>query len=568
MEQTKQRIVVKVGTSTLTHESGALDLRSMEHLVRTLADLHGAGNEVILVTSGAIAVGTAKLGLAERPKELRMKQAAAAVGQCRMMHIYDKLFSEYNRSMAQILLTGDDVEDPDRAAHLRSTFSALLEMGVIPVVNENDSVSSAEIETGHHKVLGDNDTLSAIVAELCRADLLVLPTHADDEHLWFGGALPWYAGEKGYAVQVAYMTNHWGEPYRPHELLDGLWTVGIKNYPVISDFPDLYASKASLESAIQVYGEDTVTAWQVQLLRRFTPEVVVAHDINGEYGHGAHQLNARTLLAALDLAADPARYPDIPYGPWQVQKAYLHLWPENTITMEWSQMPLAAFGGRTALEMAQAGFSCHASQTAYFSVKESGSNDCRQFGLAYTTVGQDVQKNDFFENVVWPPEPTPEPTPDPTPTPDPMENLLLEVPATANNEHSKFPAFNINDGVNTQQSRWAAANSSLPMWIEFDFGEGTSFNTLVLKENIVANWASERITGFELQKEDGNTYTTFFTYSGTVGAEKEFSFDVCTTQKLRLVITSLQADTTVNSAGQTDPSLCEVELYYRPVTGA
>ena len=139
MEQTKQRIVVKVGTSTLTHDSGSLDLRSMEHLVRTLSDLHGMGHDVILVTSGAIAVGTAKLGLAERPKELRMKQAAAAVGQCRMMHIYDKLFSEYNRSVAQILLTGDDVEDPDRAEHLRGTFSALLEMGVIPVVNENDS---------------------------------------------------------------------------------------------------------------------------------------------------------------------------------------------------------------------------------------------------------------------------------------------------------------------------------------------------------------------------------------------------------------------------------------------
>ena len=147
-EHTKQRIVVKVGTSTLTHDSGALDLRSMEHLVRTLADLHGMGHEVILVTSGAIAVGTAKLGLSERPQELRMKQAAAAVGQCRMMHIYDKLFSEYNRSVAQILLTGDDVEIPQRAEHLRSTFSALLEMGVIPVVNENDSVSSAEIETG------------------------------------------------------------------------------------------------------------------------------------------------------------------------------------------------------------------------------------------------------------------------------------------------------------------------------------------------------------------------------------------------------------------------------------
>ena len=115
MEETKQRIVVKVGTSTLTHDSGTLDLRSMEHLVRVLADLSGAGHEIILVTSGAIAVGTARLNLAQRPTELRMKQAAAAVGQCRMMHIYDKLFSEYNRSMAQILLTGDDVEDPQRS---------------------------------------------------------------------------------------------------------------------------------------------------------------------------------------------------------------------------------------------------------------------------------------------------------------------------------------------------------------------------------------------------------------------------------------------------------------------
>ena len=170
----KQRIVVKVGTSTLTHEAGDLDLRSMDHLARTLSDLAGMGHEIILVSSGAIAVGTAKMGLPERPKELRMKQAAAAVGQCQMMHIYDKFFAEYNHTVAQILLTGDDIEETDRAEHLRSTFSALLEMGVIPVVNENDSVSSAEIETGHHKVLGDNDTLSAMVARLCKADLLVL----------------------------------------------------------------------------------------------------------------------------------------------------------------------------------------------------------------------------------------------------------------------------------------------------------------------------------------------------------------------------------------------------------
>ncbi len=175
----KERIVIKVGTSTLTHASGALNLQRIEHLARVLADLHGRGHEVILVSSGAIAVGVAELQLGARPTELRYKQAAAAVGQCNIMHIYDKLFSEYTCSVAQILLTGDDVDDPIRAEHLSNTFSALLEMGVIPIVNENDSVSSAEIETGHNKVLGDNDTLSAIVARLCGADLLVLLSDID-----------------------------------------------------------------------------------------------------------------------------------------------------------------------------------------------------------------------------------------------------------------------------------------------------------------------------------------------------------------------------------------------------
>ena len=177
--QNEKTVVVKVGTSTLTYDSGYLNLKNMETLVRTLSDLSGQGYRMILVTSGAIAVGTETLGLPERPHALRMKQAAAAVGQCRMMHIYDKLFSEYNRTMAQILLTGEDVDSPIRAEHLRQTFRSLLEMGVIPVVNENDSVSSAEIETGQAKVLGDNDTLSAIVAKLVGADLLVLFSDID-----------------------------------------------------------------------------------------------------------------------------------------------------------------------------------------------------------------------------------------------------------------------------------------------------------------------------------------------------------------------------------------------------
>ena len=173
------RLVVKVGTSTVTRETGRMNLHNMERLARTLADLAGMGHEVILVSSGAIGVGTVKLRLPERPTQLRMKQAAAAVGQCTMMHIYDKLFAEYNRVVAQILLSGEDVDSPVRAEHLRNTFQSLLELGVIPVVNENDSVSSAEIETGRCKVLGDNDTLSAMVARLVGADLLVLLSDID-----------------------------------------------------------------------------------------------------------------------------------------------------------------------------------------------------------------------------------------------------------------------------------------------------------------------------------------------------------------------------------------------------
>lgn len=172
-------LVVKVGTSTLAHANGSVDLRNMDRLARVLSDLHGRGWQIILVSSGAIGAGVGKLGLAQRPTELRMKQAAAAVGQCALMHLYDKFFQEYGPTVAQILLTDEDVDHPLRAEHLRNTFSALLELGVIPIVNENDSVSSAEIETGRCKVLGDNDTLSAIVARLVGANLLVLLSDID-----------------------------------------------------------------------------------------------------------------------------------------------------------------------------------------------------------------------------------------------------------------------------------------------------------------------------------------------------------------------------------------------------
>lgn len=173
------RLVVKVGTSTLLREGGGVNLRRMDELSRVLSDLKNMGHQVILVSSGAIGVGAGKLGMAARPTELRQKQAVAAVGQCELMHLYDKFFGEYSQNVAQILLTDEDVEHSDRAEHLSGTFSALLEMGCVPIVNENDSVSAAEIETGQKKVLGDNDTLSAIVAGLCGADLLILLSDID-----------------------------------------------------------------------------------------------------------------------------------------------------------------------------------------------------------------------------------------------------------------------------------------------------------------------------------------------------------------------------------------------------
>ncbi len=167
------RIVVKVGTSTLAHPTGQLNIRHMEQLCKVLSDIKNAGHEVILVSSGAIGMGMGKLHLRERPKSLPEKQAAAAVGQCELMYTYDKLFSEYNHTVAQILLTGSDVHNDHRRENFINTMERLLEFGTLPVINENDTVATDEI------VIGDNDTLGAIVAVHCRADLLILLSDID-----------------------------------------------------------------------------------------------------------------------------------------------------------------------------------------------------------------------------------------------------------------------------------------------------------------------------------------------------------------------------------------------------
>ena len=162
------RIVVKVGTSTLAHATGRLNIRHVEELVKVLSDLKNAGHEMILVSSGAIGMGVGKLNLPGRPADMPTKQAAAAVGQCELMYTYDKLFSQYNHTVAQVLLTGEDVDHEDRRRNFENTMFRLLELGALPVINENDTVATAEIK------VGDNDTLGAIVACSVRADLLVL----------------------------------------------------------------------------------------------------------------------------------------------------------------------------------------------------------------------------------------------------------------------------------------------------------------------------------------------------------------------------------------------------------
>lgn len=173
MRLSKHRIVVKVGTSTLTNDLGKSDLRTFDRLARTLSDIQNMGCEVILVSSGAIAVGKNKLNMYEQPKTMRLKQAAAAVGQCNIMFLYDKFFSDYDKTIGQILLNAEDIEVEEKKDNLINTFNTLLELGVIPVVNENDSVSYTEIES-EDRLFGDNDMLSAIVAVLCRADKLVI----------------------------------------------------------------------------------------------------------------------------------------------------------------------------------------------------------------------------------------------------------------------------------------------------------------------------------------------------------------------------------------------------------
>ena len=248
-------------------------------------------------------------------------------------------------------------------------------------------------------------------------DLLLLSTHSDDEQLFFLGLLPTYVA-KGANVQVVYFTNHYDNPKRLHEQLHGLYTVGIRNYPIMGIVPDAYSE--SLEGAIRNIEKANLTLdntinFQVEIIRRFKPSVVVGHDELGEYSHGQHILNTHVLKIALEKTNDKTYHSDSyeKYGLWDVPKTYIHLYKENNIIMDYDT-PLSYFNGKTAYQVSKEGYSKHHSQQwTWFTKWINGNNNSytkstdiktyspNEFGLYRTLVGFDKEKNDMFENLIY-----------------------------------------------------------------------------------------------------------------------------------------------------------------------
>lgn len=230
-----------------------------------------------------------------------------------------------------------------------------------------------------------------------KADLMLVIAHPDDEFIFFGGLIPYYGAERGKNVLVVYITECGS---RRTELLDGLWLAGQRTYPLTGIFHDRYTMR--LDEAYRRIGKKKVQNYLIRLFRQYRPEVVVTHDIHGEYGHGMHKLCADVVLNALeksaDERADKSSYQT--YGPWEVKKCYLHLYPENQVVFDWNSLKLSAFGGKSAFDVANDAWHCHLSQQkSKYRVYVNEEYDSQVFGLYASTVGPDLLHNDFFENI-------------------------------------------------------------------------------------------------------------------------------------------------------------------------
>lgn len=232
-----------------------------------------------------------------------------------------------------------------------------------------------------------------------KADIMLIPSHADDEILFFGGIIPTYL-EQGASIQVVYMTEFWSSAkVREHEKLDGLWASGLDIYPVCGNFKDVYSK--TLEKAKTQYDEEAMTEYLTEQFRRFCPQIVVTHDFAGEYGHGFHMLTSEAAVLAVEAAADPQAYPESleRYGVWDVPKTYIHLYKENSIELD-LRIPLEGYAGRTALEIAADAYKQHVSQQwCWFYVDDEYEYSCDEFGLYRSLVGTDTE-NDMLCNIV------------------------------------------------------------------------------------------------------------------------------------------------------------------------
>ncbi|MBR5258167.1 MAG: PIG-L family deacetylase [Clostridia bacterium] len=234
-----------------------------------------------------------------------------------------------------------------------------------------------------------------------KVDLLLIVAHQDDEELWFGGLLPYYGVVREKDVQVVFMTNC--SRSRIKESLNGLYVMGLRNVPEVAGFKNAYLSYSE---CVDIWGgSDNIVHSLVRMIRMYKPDVLVTHDLNGEYGHPQHKVTARHMEEAVKAAKDPSRYPDSAelYGVWEVKKLYIHLSDTDAIYMDWNT-PSEALGGKTPLQVATLGYKQHKSQQKAYSMEDGKKYDNTKFGLVYSAVGKDVNRNDLFENI----EPVPE----------------------------------------------------------------------------------------------------------------------------------------------------------------
>lgn len=326
-----------------------------------------AGGEIGIDLKGQ-AAGSILLQFYDRPTQTEVR---ALVGQ------------EWVTVAARGAYLSDWVELPEGAASLKvvNTSRARLMMAELTVFGT-----------------GDRPDRSPEWQDCGKADLMVFACHPDDELLWLGGLLPTYAGERGLSVMVVYAVP--STPVRRLELLDGLWHCGVTNYPAFMNLPDRRSN--TLAAAYKHWSKNRMCQMETGFIRQYRPEVVVTHDLNGEYGHGGHRAVADTVRLSVGYAADASRYAASAgeYGTWQVKKLYLHLYAENQIQLDW-HTPLARFGGRDGMTVATEALAMHRSQVANgWAMEEGGACDNTLFGLCLTAVGPDEAGDDLFEHIL------------------------------------------------------------------------------------------------------------------------------------------------------------------------